>query len=291
MQAAHILLVDDEERFARNLAKILERCGFRVDVAFDGAQALRLLGNGSTPGVVVLDVRMPDMNGIETLRRIKQIDGDIQVIMLTGHASLDDGMEAVRAGAFDYLQKPYDIEDLIVKIKSARDVGRIKRHPLLWPRTKAGEIILSGFIPLLPDDPVAMAVAVFERYRNGEGAQMLFVADERQHLHGLLTKRDILDCLSRRHPSVEMNWEWVRCHREELPAVTLKQLMRGPVETVAFATPLDETAAHMLRHRYDSIPVIADGAVLGVIRLRDVLRYLPDDKEAGADTAIDEGGA
>jgi CheY-like chemotaxis protein len=275
-----ILLVDDEERFARNLAKILERRGFTVSTAFNGAQALALLGPASPIGVVVLDVRMPDMDGIETLRRIKQIDADIQVIMLTGHASLDDGTEAVRAGAFDYLQKPYDIEDLVVKIRAARDVGQIKRQPLLWPRTRAGEIILSGFIPLLPDDPVAMAVAIFERYRSGDGAQMLFVTDEHQHILGLITKRDILEGLARTQK--EINWEWVRGHRDELPALTLKQLMRRPVQTVTFETPLNETAERMLRQRYDSIPVISDGAVLGIIRLRDVLHYLPDEKGAAA---------
>jgi len=58
----------------------------------------------------------------------------------------------------------------------------------------------------------------------------------------------------------------------------LKRLMRTPVETVAFETPLNQTAARMLDHRYDSIPVLSDGAVLGVIRLRDVLHYLPDEK-------------
>lgn len=280
MKEFSILLVDDEERFARNLAKILERRGFTVSTAFNGAQALALLGPASPIGVVVLDVRMPDMDGIETLRRIKQIDADIQVIMLTGHASLDDGTEAVRAGAFDYLQKPYDIEDLVVKIRAARDVGQIKRQPLLWPRTRAGEIILSGFIPLLPDDPVAMAVAIFERYRSGDGAQMLFVTDEHQHILGLITKRDILEGLARTQK--EINWEWVRGHRDELPALTLKQLMRRPVQTVTFETPLNETAERMLRQRYDSIPVISDGAVLGIIRLRDVLHYLPDEKGAAA---------
>lgn len=282
MQDFSILLVDDEERFARNLAKILEKRGFAVSTAFGGAQALALLGSGAPIGVVVLDVRMPDMDGIETLRRIKQIDEDIQVIMLTGHASLEDGTEAVRAGAFDYLQKPYDIEDLVVKIGSARDVGQIKRHPLLWPRTRAGELILSGFVPLLPEDPLAKAVAIFERYRNGEGAQMLFVVDAANRIQGLLTKRDVLDHLARTPSGLEVTWEWVRDHRDDLPALPLARLMRRPVETVAFETPLGETAERMLRQRYDSIPVVTDGAVLGVIRMRDVLQYLPDEKAATA---------
>ncbi|MFZ1985524.1 MAG: response regulator, partial [Desulfatitalea sp.] len=217
MQAVHVLLVDDEERFARNLAKILDKRGYRVTTAFDGPQALDLLGKNPDIAVVLLDVRMPGMDGIETLRRIKQIDGDMEVIMLTGHASLEDGIEAVRAGAFDYLQKPYEVEDLLVKISSARDVGRIKRHPLLWPRTQAGEIILSGFIPLLPEDPLAKALAIFDRYRNGEGAQMLFVVDERQQIQGVITKRDILDAVAQAHGPADTTWEWVRQHPAVLP--------------------------------------------------------------------------
>ncbi len=282
MKDFSILLVDDEERFALNLAKILEKRGYSVVTAFNGAQALALLDADAPIGVVVLDVRMPDMDGIETLRRIKQIDEDIQVIMLTGHASLEDGTEAVRAGAFDYLQKPYDIEDLVVKIGSARDVGQIKRHPLLWPRTRAGELILSGFVPLLPDDPLAKAVAIFERYRNGEGARMLFVVDAANRIQGLLTKRDVLDHLAGSQACPEVTWEWVRDHRDDLPELPLARLMRRPAETVAFETPLNETAELMLRQRYDSIPVVTDGAVLGVIRLRDVLHYLPDEKGATA---------
>jgi CBS domain-containing protein len=220
---------------------------------------------------------MPDMDGIETLRRIKQIDGDIEVIMLTGHASLEDGMEAVREGAFDYLQKPYDVEDLIVKIRSACNVGRIKRHPLLWPRTQAGEIILSGFIPLLPQDPLAKAVAIFERYRNGEGAQMLFVVDERQHIQGVVTKRDILDAISPARASADISWDRVRQHPDALPELPLARIMRREVATVAVETSLSETAERMLRLRYDSIPVVSDGEVLGVIRLRDVLLYMPEE--------------
>jgi CheY-like chemotaxis protein len=271
-------LVDDEERFARNLAKILEQRGYAVTTAFDGAQALAVLQGGAPIRVVVLDVRMPGMDGLETLRRIKQIDGDLQVIMLTGFATLEDGIEAVRAGAFDYLQKPYDIEDLLVKVRSARELGRIKRHPLLWPRTLAGEIILSGFIPLGPEDSLDKAVTIFERYRNGEGAHMLFVVDERRQVQGLLTKRDILDCIAQTRAFADVTWEWVRGHRDDLPALPLERLMRRPVETVDFETPLDQTAERMLRHRYDSIPVLSEGAVLGIIRLRDVLHYLPDEK-------------
>jgi CheY-like chemotaxis protein len=238
-----------------------------------------LLGNGAQVEVALLDVRMPGMDGLEVLRQIKGSATDIEVIMLTGHASLEDGLEAVRAGAFDYLQKPYDIEDLIVKIRSACNVGRIKRHPLLWPRTQAVEIILFGFIPLRPDDPLSKAVAVFERYRTGEGAQMLFVVDDHQQIQGVVTKRDILEAAAQVHAPPEATWAWIISHAEQLSGLPLSQFMRQPVQSVAAETPLEQTAELMLRHRYDSIPVTEAGAVLGIVRLRDVLHYMQERKE------------
>lgn len=274
MQPIHVLMVDDEERFTRNLSKILKTQGFEVYTAASGPQALALLADTAGIEVVLLDVRMPGIDGLETLRRIRQMSGDIEVIMLTGHANLDDGLEAVREGAFDYLQKPYDVEDLIVKIRSACNVGRIRRHPLLWPRTQAAEVILSGFIPLLPEDKLARAVAIFERYRNGEGAQMLFVVDDRQKAQGLITKRDILDALAESRKGEQMTWEWVKGNAAQLPQMPLSRIMRRPVETVAAETPLDQTAEQMLRHHYDSMPVVADGEVLGIVRLRDVLHFI-----------------
>ena len=111
---------------------------------------------------------------------------------------------------------------------------------------------------------------------------MLFVVDAANRIQGLLTKRDVLDHLARTQACPEVTWEWVRDHRDDLPVLPLAHLMRRPAETVAFETPLNETAELMLRQRYDSIPVVADGAVLGVIRLRDVLHYLPDEKSATA---------
>lgn len=279
MQPIHVLLVDDEERFTRNLAKILEAHDFIVSTAANGAQALSVLEAATGIEAVLLDVRMPGIDGLETLRRIKLLGGDIEVIMLTGHASLDDGIEAVRQGAFDYLQKPYEVEDLIVKMRAACNVGRIRRHPLLWRRTQAAEIILSGFIPLLPEDKLPQAVRIFERYRNGEGAQMLFVVDKEHKVQGVITKRDLLNALAEDGSKMEMTWEWVKTHAAQLPELTLGRIMRRTVETVAAETPLQQTAERMLHHHYDSIPVVSDGAVLGIVRLRDVLRYMTVEQE------------
>ncbi|RJQ84153.1 MAG: response regulator [Desulfobacteraceae bacterium] len=283
MRAPHILLVDDETRFVTNLAKLLEGRGFRVSAAFDGPRALDALGTQGDIEVVVLDVRMPGLDGIETLRLIRKNHCGVEVIMLTGQACLEDGIEAVRAGAFDYLQKPCDIEDLISRIGAARNLKLIKRHPVLWPRTKAGEVILSGFVPLFPEDPLSRALMIFNRYREGEGGHMLFVVDRQNRLQGSITRREMMDAVDHAKPHGNLTWEWVRQHPEALPGSTLEQIMNRRVATVSPQTPLAEAAQLMLRCHYDSLAVVADGCVQGVIRLRDVLQYLQADEIAAGD--------
>jgi DNA-binding NtrC family response regulator len=115
---AKILLVDDEERFRTTLGKMLKAQGLEVTALGSGREALTELGEKDYD-VVVLDMRMPDLDGIATLTEIKKIAPQIEVILLTGHASLDAAVEAMRLGGYDYLLKPCPVEDLLAKIESA----------------------------------------------------------------------------------------------------------------------------------------------------------------------------
>ena len=113
-----ILLVDDENDFRQILAKRLKRRSIRVREADRAEKALQMLAE--TPvDVVILDVKMPGMDGIECLKRIKQMHDLTEVIMLTGHADIQGGVEGIKSGAFDYLSKPVELEHLIRKIKQA----------------------------------------------------------------------------------------------------------------------------------------------------------------------------
>ena len=118
MKGIRVLLVDDEEDFRVTLAKRLQKRELEVVAVESGRQALEAV-KGQPPDVVVLDVKMPGMDGLETLRELKQINPLIEVIMLTGHASVESGIEGMRLGAFDYLMKPCDINDLVLKIGDA----------------------------------------------------------------------------------------------------------------------------------------------------------------------------
>ncbi|MHB8068624.1 MAG: response regulator [Desulfobaccales bacterium] len=113
-----ILLVDDEERFRTTLGKMLRAQGLEVTTLGSGREALEELQNNAYD-VMVLDVRMPDMDGIATLTEIKKIAPQVEVIILTGHASMDAAVEIMRLGGYDYLLKPCPVEDLLAKIESA----------------------------------------------------------------------------------------------------------------------------------------------------------------------------
>ena len=113
-----ILLVDDEQEFVTTLAERLELRGMDVEIATDGEMALGLVET-NPPQVVVLDVMMPGLSGMEVLERIKTVDSNIQVILLTGHGGTKDGIKGMQLGAFDYLIKPVDIDELIEKLNEA----------------------------------------------------------------------------------------------------------------------------------------------------------------------------
>jgi len=117
-----VLLVDDEQEFVTTLAERLELRGMHVEIAMDGEMALSIIET-DPPQVVVLDVMMPGLSGMEVLERIKAIDPKIQVILLSGHGATKDGIKGMQLGAFDYLIKPVDIDELIEKLnETAKNV-------------------------------------------------------------------------------------------------------------------------------------------------------------------------
>jgi two-component system, OmpR family, response regulator VicR len=117
---AKVLLVDDEAPFVETLAKRLSKRDLTILAAFSGAEALQKLDEDSDIDIVILDVKMPGMDGIETLKAIRNVHPLVEVIMLTGHATVESAIEGMRWGALDYLMKPCDIEVLLVKLKEAK---------------------------------------------------------------------------------------------------------------------------------------------------------------------------
>lgn len=122
MEKWKLLLVDDEVEFVSTLAERLVLRGIDVRTANSGEEALRQVLS-DPPEIVVLDVMMPGMSGLEVLQRVKAQDPQIKVILLTGIGNPRDGAEGIRLGAFDYLMKPLQIEELLEKIGAALEAS------------------------------------------------------------------------------------------------------------------------------------------------------------------------
>lgn len=118
--AANVLLIDDEEQFLVVLGERLETRGLKVNTATSGEDALALVDDENFDAVIV-DLAMPGIDGIETLRLLKEKNLDLEIIMLTGHATVQKGIEAMKLGAEDFLEKPVDLGVLLTKISEAKN--------------------------------------------------------------------------------------------------------------------------------------------------------------------------
>jgi len=126
MDRVRVLVVDDEADFLKLIKRRLDRRNVEVSVAPGGREALDHLARHPAD-VVVLDVRMPGMSGIDTLKEIRKRFRETEVIMLTGHGSVQSGIEGISHGAYDYMLKPFNIDDLLERIRAASERARLKQ--------------------------------------------------------------------------------------------------------------------------------------------------------------------
>ncbi len=146
MSGATILLVEDERTLARAMKAFLAEYGYETEVATDVDQALELLGRIS-PDVVFTDVRLPGtLTGIDLLRRIREIDPSIPVIVMTAFGTIEGAVEAVKLGAFDYLKKPVDLEELRLLADRARETSQLKQELSYYRQRAAGGAPITGII-------------------------------------------------------------------------------------------------------------------------------------------------
>lgn len=132
MPNIQLLIVDDEDRFLLTTRKILTRKGYDVLSANSGQRALEMLKEHAVQ-IVVLDVKMPGMDGLATLREIKRLYPFMEVIMLTGHATVPSAVEGMQSGASDYLMKPIDMDLLVEKVEEAVARRRASDKKVKWP--------------------------------------------------------------------------------------------------------------------------------------------------------------
>ena len=140
MKKLKLLLVDDEQEFVETLADRLKMRDLEASIACNGEEALSAVEQ-EEPDVIVLDLKMPGIHGIEVLRRIKKAYPNVEVIILTGHGSKKDEDTARRLGAFDYVKKPADLDSLVSRIKNAfkQKIGRLEKTFMAAAFAEEGE--------------------------------------------------------------------------------------------------------------------------------------------------------
>ncbi|MFA7536467.1 MAG: sigma-54 dependent transcriptional regulator [Desulfuromonadales bacterium] len=192
-----ILIIDDEESIRESLIGILEDEGFRPFVACNGEEGVRILRE-DLPDLILLDIWMPGIDGIETLRRIKEIVPDLPVIMMSGHGTIDTAVRATKLGAYDFVEKPLSLEKLLLTVQNALRINQLVEENRSL-RAKVGkEHEMIGSSPAIADLKAQIAIAaptsgwVLITGENGTGKELVARA-----MHQMSNRRD--------KPFVEVN--------------------------------------------------------------------------------------
>jgi two-component system response regulator AtoC len=154
MSGATILIVDDERTLARAIRTFMTEAGYEAEVAGDAEKAMEMV-ESLRPDVVFADVRLPGMSGIDLLQRIREFDPAIPVIIMTAHGTIEGAVEAVKLGAFDYLKKPVDLEELRLLAARAQENAVLRQELSYYRRRVAGE---DAFSDILGESPALKAV-------------------------------------------------------------------------------------------------------------------------------------
>jgi two-component system nitrogen regulation response regulator NtrX len=145
---ASILIVDDEEPILTSLSSILRDEGYDVALAKNGVEALRVF-TMDPPDLMLLDIWMPEMDGMETLRRVRELAPTAQVMMMSGHGSIETAVKAIKLGAYDYIEKPLSLENVTLRVKHALDQYRLEQENRTLRTTVQRKFELVGQSPAM----------------------------------------------------------------------------------------------------------------------------------------------
>ena len=212
MADAHILIVDDETAERVTLGEVLRLESFHVSLAGSGEEALNLLAQGETFDLVILDLRLPGLNGLQVLERLHTINPETLVILITGYGTLETAIQAMRNGAYDYLLKPCPVEDILATVRRGLSELAQERHRrlLLERLQRTVQELASTETPLpQPEAPDE------ERFLQISGV----LIDRAKHLVTLKNQRidltptefRLLECLMQRADQVCTPQDLVRC--------------------------------------------------------------------------------
>ncbi|MFH1811152.1 MAG: response regulator [Pseudomonadota bacterium] len=279
MTDIRLLLIDDEDEFRAATSQALTRRGFVVVEAETGEHGLQLLERQQVD-VIVLDLRMPGLSGIDTLELMRQRGMHAPVIILTGHGGLDDAVAGIRLGIVDFLQKPVDIDRLAAQIRST--MGRGASSPLRERSIRELMVPASAYRRVLDDEPlrdVALELrnALF-RTVEGEvteqGHRTVLVYDKQEHFVGALRLNDVLrqavPSFLRDSPYASFLTGMFLAQSKLMGNLPVREAL-GEKLVIDVEAPLME-ALHLMTSRcLINLPVVEAGQVVGVLRDKDLL--------------------
>ncbi len=285
-----VLMVDDEERFRETTAKLLNKKGFITTIAQSGEEAISIIKKESLD-VVILDIKMDGIDGLKALSEIKKIDPDIQVIMLTGHGNMLSANQALVNEAFDYLNKPCDIDILALKIN---DAFTLKNLGIKQKDKKVQDIMLhiDDYTTVSVDATIKEAVRkLMESFKGSvisdkimkTGHRSLLVFDSKENIVGLLSINDMIRAvrpayLSAPKPSTADSvqyspifWDGLFFTQAKVLAdKKVSELMSDAPPTIENDTNLMEVADSMHKNQLRRLLVTDKNRVIGIVREQEV---------------------
>jgi DNA-binding response OmpR family regulator len=279
MKEITLLLVDDEQEFREATSAGLSRRGFVVVEAESGMRALEIL-EAQQPDIVVLDLRMDGMSGIDTLVEIRKANQDIPVVILTGHGELDDAVAGIQLGIADFLRKPVDVDHLATQIRGLLAKG--PKEPLC--ERKVGELALSiATYPRIKDDrPIGELIkllrdAIFSSVGGKvteQGHRTVLVFDKQDRFVGCIRINDVLGFLLppglRGSPYASYLTGMFAGQCKMLGSQTVADLVEY-TPTINFDAPLMEAVHIMVENQFINLPVVQEGEIVGMLRDKDLL--------------------
>ena len=271
-----VLLIDDEDDFREAVQRALQRRGFSVLTAASGKAGLALLP-GATLDLVILDLKMPGLSGIETLERIREVRSALPVLILTGHGDFRDAMDGIRLEIVDFIQKPVEMDQLATRIRALLEQkGSL---PLREPRI-AELMAAPEFYPKLTSDQhVSDAIRIlWGAFTNPKAAfrvRSARVYDQAERFLGLIRFSDLLEAAlplmlgDSPYSTYFTGMFLAQC--KVLGNLRISEFCTGMRIYVGEDTPLMEAVHIMVEHHLITLPVLRDGELVGILRETDIV--------------------
>ena len=313
MKTPYVMLVDDEVSFVDTMVKRLEKRNIKAIKAFSGEESLETLKSNQNIDVIILDIKMPGMDGIETLKKIKTISPMTEVIMLTGHGTIETAIDGMKLGAYDFLKKPCDIEEIVSKVEQASKkkqmhVQKISDWSFFMKISSLKELI----VPLEEYATVSEDANILEAIRALEDAQKVFdpkryrhravlVLDKEKRVVGKLSQHDIIQALEpglkkikegkkgilnqlgfsqQFTESVSLQYNMWDKPLENLYKKAIEQKVKSFMykptegEYIDVSATMNETIHRLIIGNHHSLLVTHGHKIVGILRLTDVFEFL-----------------